>query len=42
MAEQSTSLRDNQQAIQHYREAFKYAGEDLVIMASLARLHMQV
>lgn len=42
MAEQATSLRDNQQAIQHNKEALKYSPDDVSIMASLARLYMQV
>lgn len=42
MADQATSLRDNQQAIQHNLEAQKYASEDITIKQSLARLYMQV
>lgn len=42
MAEQSISLRDNQQAIVHYHEALKYSQNDLKIMTALARLYMQV
>lgn len=42
MAEQAISLRDNEQAIHHYREALKYCPLDLTIMAALARLHMQM
>lgn len=42
MAEQSISLRDNQQAIVHYHEALKYSPNDLKIMTALARLYMQV
>lgn len=42
MAEQSISLRDNQQAIQQYKEALKFSDNDVVIMAAIARLHMQV
>lgn len=42
MAEQAISLRDNEQAIQHYKDALKSSPDDLVIMASLARMYMQV
>lgn len=42
MAEQSTSLRDNEQAVQHYKEALKYTPHDTIILASLARLYMQI
>lgn len=42
MAEQSISLRDNQQAIVHYHEALKYSPNDIKIMTALARLYMQV
>uniref|UniRef100_A0A336M386 CSON011277 protein n=1 Tax=Culicoides sonorensis TaxID=179676 RepID=A0A336M386_CULSO len=42
MAEQSISLRDNVQAIHHYKEALRFSPQDLTIMAALARLHMQV
>lgn len=42
MAEQSISLRDNQQAIVHYHEALKYSPNDLKDMTALARLYMQV
>lgn len=42
MAEQSISLRDNQQAIIHYKEALKYSADDFKIMTALARLYMQV
>ena len=42
MAEQSISLRDNDQAIHHYREAIKFSPQDAVIMASLAKLYMQM
>lgn len=42
MAEHSISLRDNEQAIHHYKEAIKYSPQDAVIMASLAKLYMQM
>lgn len=42
MAEQSISLRDNQQAIIHYQEALKHSPNDLQIMTALAKLYMQV
>lgn len=42
MAEQSISLRDNQQAIIHYHEALKYSPNDMKVMTALARLYMQV
>lgn len=42
MAEQSIQLRDNHQAINHYREALKYSPDDIKIVTALARLHMQV
>jgi len=42
MAEQSINLRDNEQAIHHYKEALKYAHQDIAILAALARLYLQV
>lgn len=42
MAEHTISLRDNEQAIHHYKEAIKYSPQDAVIMASLAKLYMQM
>lgn len=42
MAEQSISLRDNHQAINHYKEALKYSPDDIKTIIALARLHMQV
>lgn len=42
MAEQAISLRDNQQAIAHYKEAMKFAQGDHLIMGAYARLCMQV
>lgn len=42
MAEQSINIRDNEQAIQHYKEALKCIPNDSQIMASLARLYLQV
>lgn len=42
MAEQSMSLRDSQQALAHYKEALKFSPDDVKLMASLARLYMQL
>jgi tetratricopeptide repeat protein 21B len=42
MAEQSISLRDNEQAIHHYKEAIRYSPQDLVIISALAKLYMQM
>lgn len=42
MAEQSILLRDNHQAIIHYREALKYSPDDIKTVTALARLHLQV
>lgn len=42
MAEQSIMLRDNHQAINHYKEALKYSPDDIKIVTALARLYMQV
>ncbi|XP_031631527.1 tetratricopeptide repeat protein 21B-like [Contarinia nasturtii] len=42
MAEQSILLRDNNQAIIHYREALKYSPDDIKTVTALARLHLQV
>lgn len=41
LAEQSISVRENQQAVQHYKEAIKCAPQDLGLLAALAKLHMQ-
>lgn len=42
LGEQSIMLRDNHQAITHYKEALKYSPDDIKIITALARLHMQV
>ncbi|XP_055680428.1 tetratricopeptide repeat protein 21B-like [Lutzomyia longipalpis] len=42
MAEQSIHLRDNDQAVHHYKEALKFSPQDITILASIARLYMQV
>lgn len=42
LAEHSISLRDNHQAISHYKEALKHLPDDVKIMTSLERLYMQV
>lgn len=42
MAEQCVSLRENEMAVQHYKEALKYSPDDILILAALARLLMQV
>lgn len=42
MAEQSVALRDNYQAVVHYKEALRYSPDDLKIMTPLARLQMQI
>lgn len=42
MAEQSILMRDNYQAVIHYKEALRYTPDDLKIMTPLARLHMQI
>lgn len=41
LAEQSVNLRENDQAIQYYKEAIKYAPSDVVVMGALAKLYMQ-
>lgn len=41
MAEQSIGLRDQRQALQHYRGALKVIPDDLNVMIALARLHLQ-
>lgn len=40
MAEQAVSIRDNDQAIQHYKEAIKNSPQDTVLLAAAARLYM--
>lgn len=42
MAEQSISIRDNEQAVHHYKEAIKYSPQDASIICSLAKLYMQM
>lgn len=42
LAEQSVALRDNYQAVIHYKEALRYSPDDLKIMTPLARIHMQI
>ncbi|XP_058063810.1 tetratricopeptide repeat protein 21B-like [Anopheles bellator] len=42
MAEQSMAIRDNEQMVHHYKEALKYAQGDTKVMASLARIYMQL
>lgn len=41
MAEQAIGLRDQKQAITHYKGALKVLPDDLSVMISLARLHLQ-
>ncbi|XP_050099284.1 tetratricopeptide repeat protein 21B-like [Anopheles aquasalis] len=42
MAEQSMAIRDNEQMVMHYKEALKFAHGDTSVMASLARIYMQL
>uniref|UniRef100_T1GGC8 Tetratricopeptide repeat protein 21A/21B fourth ARM domain-containing protein n=1 Tax=Megaselia scalaris TaxID=36166 RepID=T1GGC8_MEGSC len=42
LAEQSISLRENEQALQYYKEALKFSPEDVQILCSLGRLYMQM
>lgn len=42
MAEQSMMVRDNEQAIQHYKEAIKFSPQDITQQAALAKLYMQL
>lgn len=42
LAEQSMSVRENDQAVLYYKEAIKFAPQDLVLFAALARLHLQM
>jgi tetratricopeptide repeat protein 21B len=42
MAEQSIMIRDNEGAIQHYKEAIKYSSIDTAQQAALAKLFMQL
>lgn len=41
LAEHSILSRDNQQAIFHFKEALKHSPDDINVMTSLARLHIQ-
>lgn len=41
MAEQSIALRDQKQAILHYKGALKVLPDDTNVMIALARLHLQ-
>lgn len=41
MADQSLKLKDNPQAIVHYKEALKYSPNEIGIMSALARIYMQ-
>ncbi|XP_058458676.1 tetratricopeptide repeat protein 21B-like isoform X1 [Malaya genurostris] len=41
MAEQAIALRDNEQAIHHYKEALKLTPTDTNLLAALARSYMQ-
>lgn len=42
LADLSIALKDNEQAIQHYKDALFVAPNDLKIMARLAKIYMQV
>lgn len=42
LAEQSISVRENDQAVLYYKEAIKFAPQDLILFAALARLHLQM
>lgn len=42
MAEQSILVRDNDQAIHHFKEAIKFSPQDTTQQASLAKLYMQL
>ncbi|XP_055902735.1 tetratricopeptide repeat protein 21B-like [Eupeodes corollae] len=42
IAEQSISLRENDQAVKVFKESLKYSPNDITIMAALARLHLQM
>jgi tetratricopeptide repeat protein 21B len=42
MAEQSIMIRDNEKAIQHYKESIKFSPQDISQQASLAKLYMQL
>lgn len=41
MAEQAIGLRDQKQAISHYKGALKVLPDDLSVMIALARLYLQ-
>lgn len=36
------NVRENEQAVQFYKEAIKYAPQDSLLLAALAKLHMQM
>ncbi|XP_001655859.2 tetratricopeptide repeat protein 21B isoform X2 [Aedes aegypti] len=42
MAEQSIAIRDNEQAIHHYREALRMNSNDVGLLSALARTYMHV
>lgn len=42
MAEQSIAIRDNEQAIHHYREAIRITPTEVSLLAALARTYMHV
>lgn len=42
MAEQFISLRENDHAVSQYKEALKFSPHEITILASLAKLYMQV
>ncbi|XP_055585953.1 tetratricopeptide repeat protein 21B-like [Uranotaenia lowii] len=42
MAEQSIAIRDNEQAIHHYKEALKITPNEIGLLAALARTYMHV
>lgn len=42
LADLSIALKDNEQAIQHYKDALFVSPNDLKIMARLAKIYMQV
>lgn len=42
MAEQSIAIRDNEQAIHHYREALRITPTEVSLLSALARTYMHV
>lgn len=40
MAEQSIQIRDNEQAVHHYKEAIKYSPQDPTVISALAKLYL--